>query len=220
MIDPDTLSQLESLKISTRPLLVCDVDEVILHLVAPFEELLDEQGYELRKKAVKLDGNIFSKEDGAEAELQLVWTVLNQLFKEQATRQKMVDGAAESLKDIHENNDIVLLTNLPHIFGDTRRNHLASMDIAYPMVTNIGAKGPALKWLKDKSDVAMAFVDDTPHHLESVGTFTPDTHLFHFMADREFRGMIELPPAVKLSTGNWPKAGIAVKNALNGKDDG
>jgi hypothetical protein len=219
MLDPDTLSQLEALETMTRPLLVCDVDEVILHLVAPFEQLLDEQGYELRKKTIQLNGNIFSKEDGSEAELQLVWTVLTQLFEEQSTRQAMVEGASTVLQGLHRNVDILLLTNLPHKFGDTRRDYLANINIPYPLVTNSGAKGPVLKWLEERNKVVTAFVDDTPHHLESVHSSTPDTHLVHFMANREFRDMIGKPPSVILSTGDWSEAGIALKKALTGRND-
>lgn len=220
MLDPDTLTQLEALEMMHRPLLVCDVDEVILHLVAPFEQLLDEQGYELRKKTIQLNGNIFSKEDGAEAELQLVWSVLNQLFHEQAKRQDMVDGASNVLQELHRDIDILLLTNLPHSFGDTRRDYLAAIDIPYPLVTNSGAKGPVLKWLEDRNKVKTAFVDDTPHHLESVNNFTPDTHLVHFMANKEFRDMIGKPPSVILSTGNWLEAGNAIEKVLTGRNNG
>jgi len=66
-----------------RPLLICDVDEVVLHLVDPFVEVIEERGFELRTRAFKLTGNVFHRETGAEATQAQVWEGLTQLFEEQ-----------------------------------------------------------------------------------------------------------------------------------------
>ncbi len=215
MIDPNTLEQLDKLAPITRPLLVCDVDEVILHLVAPFEQLLDERGMELRKKMVKLNGNVFHKSDGREADQNDIWEVLNQLFEQQAERQTVVEGAVSILAELSNDIDIVLLTNLPHEYGDLRRSYLGEAGIPYPLVTNSGIKGPAMRWLDQQNQFKTAFMDDTFHHLESVSEHTPETFLVHFMADDEFRNKTKsLDPPV-LSTGDWREAGDAVRSALN-----
>ncbi len=214
MIDPQTLSQLEALKPTTRPLIVCDVDEVILHLVAPFEILLGERGMELRKKLVKLTGNVFHLSDGREATQEDIWDTLNTLFEEQAERQNPVDMASHVLEELSIEFDILLLTNLPHEYGDLRRHHLAQLNIDYPLITNSGKKGPALDWLSQQSARKMAFIDDTYHHLESVREHAPDVFLIHFMADEKFRNnTLPLDPPV-LSTGDWREAGAAVQSAL------
>ncbi len=220
MPEAATLAQLQSLTPSNRPLVVCDVDEVILHLVAPFEQLLCEHGFELRKKAVRLTGNIFHFESGEEASQQEVWSVLDILFAEQATRQNPVEGAVEVLRDLEKTFDIVLLTNLPEKYGDLRRDYLASIDLPYPVVTNSGLKGPALKWLGESWGSEIAFIDDTPQHLESVHKHLEEAHLVHFMANHEFRTMIGELNSVLLSTGDWQEAGQAIYAALNGKGDG
>ncbi len=215
MIDPETKMQLERLAPITRPLLVCDVDEVILHLVAPFEQLLSERGMELRKKLVKLNGNVFYKSDGREADQNDIWEVLNQLFKEQAMRQAVVADATNVLAELANDIDIVLLTNLPHEYGNLRRDYLNSAGIPYPLVTNSGVKGPAMRWLDQQNYLKTAFMDDTFHHLESVSEHTPETFLIHFMADDEFRNKTKpLDPPV-LSTGDWREAGDAVRTALS-----
>ncbi len=220
MPETATLAQLQSLIPSNRSLVVCDVDEVILHLVAPFEQLLAERGFELRKKAVRLTGNIFHLESGEEASQQDVWAALDILFAEQATRQNPVDGAVEVLRDLDKSFDIVLLTNLPEKYGDLRRDYLASIDVPYPVVTNSGLKGPALKWLGESWGSEIAFIDDTPQHLESVRNHYREAHLIHFMANVEFRTMIGELNSVLLSTGDWQEAGQAIQTALNGKGDG
>lgn len=214
MIDPNTQTQLDKLEPISRPLLVCDVDEVILHLVEPFEKLLRERGMELRKKLVKLQGNVFNISDGSEASQEDIWQILNQLFDEQAERQSPVEGACDVMAELASDFDIVLLTNLPHEFGDIRRRHLENLGIPYPLVTNSGLKGPPMEWLNTRSPHKMAFMDDTHHHLESVREFAPQTFIVHFMADDTFRKMTKpLDPPV-VSTGNWRDAGNAVRAAL------
>lgn len=215
MIDPETVKQFNQLDPITRPLLVCDVDEVILHLVAPFEQLLEERGMELRKKVIKLNGNVFHKSDGSEVAQKDIWAVLDQLFKEQAMRQAVVEDAANVLGELSRDIDIILLTNLPHEYGDLRRTYLGEAGIPYPVVTNSGVKGPAIQWLDQQNHLKTAFMDDTFHHLESVSEHTPETFLVHFMADDEFRTITKpLEPPV-LSTGNWREAGDAVRSALS-----
>lgn len=202
-IDQITQQQLEQLPPVKRPLVVCDVDEVILHMVEPFEKLLDEHGFELRRNVAKLVGSVFAVSDGREAEHSEVWKMLGQLFEQQTSRQHIVEGVVASLKRLNSRFDILLLTNLPHIYGDVRRSFLASLDIGYPVVTNTGAKGPVLKWLFDNRMQELVFIDDTVVHLESVKDHTPDTHLIHFMADQTYRAMTKLPETVLLSTGDW-----------------
>ena len=94
--DVDTVAQLSRLGYGEgadvahthdRPLLICDVDEVVLHLVDPFEDLLRERGYVLKDHSFQLTGNIFDERTGREATQQEVWDSLDQLFGEQDRRQ-------------------------------------------------------------------------------------------------------------------------------------
>ena len=56
-----------------KPLLICDVDEVVLHLVDPFVEVLQERGYVLKDHSFRLTGNVYHAETGHEASQQEVW---------------------------------------------------------------------------------------------------------------------------------------------------
>lgn len=44
MISEDTRRQLEGLRLAAGPLLICDVDEVVLHFTREFEDFLATQG--------------------------------------------------------------------------------------------------------------------------------------------------------------------------------
>ena len=198
---------------SRRPLLVCDVDEVVLHLVAPFEQVLIERGYELRTRSFKLTGNIFHCETGAEATQADVWQALAQLFEEQAQRQALVDGAAEALNGLVRDVDVVFLTNLPHQFGAIRRDYLISHGLDMPLLTNTGSKAPAFERLKARRP-AVGFVDDTPINLTQVGEAHEDVALFHFMADETFRAMAGPLDNVHLSSGDWVETADHMRRVL------
>ncbi len=151
--DMFTLEQLAALgydgtaTVSKRPLLACDVDEVVLHLVDPFEAVMNERGFELRAHAFQLTGNIFEMETGREATQAEVWSGLDQLFNEQADRQGMVDGVVEGLTALGEHVDVIFLTNLPHTFGDIRRDYLRSLGLQQPLLTNARVESPCPAYL-------------------------------------------------------------------------
>ena len=219
-MDDDTREQIERLHAGgfgreRRPLLVCDVDEVVLHLVSPFEAVLDERGYELRSRSFKLTGNIFHRESGREATQGDVWEALAQLFEEQSTRQLLVDGVAEGLAEIARDVEIVFLTNMPHQFAAARRAHLEAKGLPYPLLTNTGTKATGIAALKPGRPL-VGFVDDTPTNLLQVAEAHPDVALFHFMADDAFRGMVDPMDGVTISTGNWREAAPHIRAALAG----
>ncbi len=219
--DDQTLGQLEELgylgaspKEHDRPLLICDVDEVILHLVNPFVAVIKERGFELKSHSFKLTGNVFHKDTGAEATQEEVWAGLTQLFQEQDQRQGIVDGAAEGLKGLHEHIDIVFLTNMPHEFGDIRRSYLSNNNISYPLITNTGSKVPAIEIIQSRCSKPVGFIDDTPKNLKQVREGARDVQLFHFMANEEFRELAGEIDGAHFSTGHWPTAQNGILSVL------
>ena len=198
---------------TARPLLVCDVDEVVLHLVAPFEQVLGERGYELRTRSFKLTGNIFHVESRREATQADVWAALTQLFEEQERRQELVEGAVEALSDLARDLDIVFLTNMPHDFREIRRRHLAALGLDHPLLTNTGTKATGIAELK-RGRPAVGFVDDTPVNLAQVAEAHDDVDLFHLMADATFRAMVGPIDGVHVSTGDWAEAAVHMRRVL------
>ena len=60
-IDTETRRQIDELEITQGPLILCDVDEVALHFVAPFEAHLRRNGFELIARSYGLTGNIVDR---------------------------------------------------------------------------------------------------------------------------------------------------------------
>ena len=198
-----------------KPLLVCDVDEVVVHLVDPFVTIMEERGYELRSHAFQLTGNVFERETGREATQEEVWEGLTQLFKEQERRQGIVDGVVDGLNGLSDSADVIFLTNMPHPFGDIRRAYLASRGLEVPLVTNSRSKVPAIRILASHCTAGIGFVDDTPKNLQQVADALPDVKLFHFMANDTFRDLAQKVDGIHFSTGDWAEARQGMEMAFN-----
>ena len=67
--DPETARQIAELARDDRPLLVLDVDEVVLEFIRPFTGYLGTLGLELQPDSFRLHGNIVDQRDaGGSAE--------------------------------------------------------------------------------------------------------------------------------------------------------
>ena len=197
-----------------RPLLICDVDEVILHLVEPFIHVIEELGYELKSRSFKLTGNVFHRDTGREATQAEVWQGLDLLFQQQDRRQLLVGGAGEALAELSRDLDIVFLTNMPHAYRELRKVHLANHALAHPLITNTGSKVAAVRVLQSHHDAPVGFIDDTPRNLEQVRDEVEGVHLFHFMANEDFRSLAGEITGTSVSTGDWGAASSAIRKTL------
>lgn len=214
--DPETVRQIEALSRDTRPLLVLDVDEVVLEFVAPFVRYLDHRGYTFRSESFRLHGNVVAKEDGSEAPAEMVSGLLDDFFHAQETWQTPAKGVREALDRLSGMAEIVMLTAMPHAHRERRRALLDRLGIAHPLVTTEKAKGPAVSLLAGARSAPVAFVDDIPHNLVSVGTSYPRAGLFHLMAHEGMRKLLPPLPAGVVETWNWDDAAAKLERALAG----
>ena len=196
------------------PLLICDVDEVVLHLVDPFVEVLKERGYDLKSHSFKLTGNVFHRETGREATQEEVWAGLDQLFSEQSVRQQVVTGAVDALNSLSGEIEIIYLTNMPHAYRDHRIGHLNSHGLQHKLITNSGSKVDAIRQLTASRSAKVGFVDDTPLNLSQVREHVDSVNLFHFMANDTFRNMVSPIDGVHISTGCWTEASNCIRDQL------
>jgi len=205
-IDPETLRQIEELSHDDRPLLVLDVDDVVLEFIRPFPRYLQQEGYRLTLGDFRLHGNVFHVETGAEAERERVAELLASFFDNQSDWQTLADGAADAIATIARDAEVVLLTAMPHRHRDVRRRHLDALGLPYPLLTTEMAKGPAILRLRGATERPVAFVDDMPHNLTSARDAVPDAHLFHLMAENALRALIPPPPDGITIVDDWHDA--------------
>jgi hypothetical protein len=212
--DPETARQIDELARDERPLLVLDIDEVVLEFVRPFGGYLNSIGLNLRTDSLRLHGNIVSLETGLAVENARVTTVLDAFFGVQADWQILADGAAEAVAGLAGKAEIVLLTAMPHRHRAVRRAHLDRLGFPYPLVTTEAAKGPAIRRLRGAKPRPVAFVDDLPPNLISVAGSVPDAALFHLMAHAGLKAMLPPLPEGITAVEGWRDAAPRIAEAL------
>lgn len=212
--DPETARQIAELSLDTRPLLVLDVDDVVMEFLRPFMRYLDAQNLELSFTSFRLSENIRRKTSGETVDTAAVAALIDGFFAEQAAWQQPLDGAADAIAALAGAAEVVLLTAMPHKHRATRRAHLDELGFRYPLLTTEAAKGPAIRRLRGITTRPVAFVDDIPQNLVSVRAALGDAHLFHLTAMPSMRSIMPpLPDGVTL-VDDWPDAGPRIAAAL------
>ena len=78
---------LSHIRLGERPLIVCDVDDVVLQFIDPFQLFLESQGHEFLPRSFRLHGNIISKADGTAIEDQQVSRLIEAFFEAHALKR-------------------------------------------------------------------------------------------------------------------------------------
>ncbi|MEQ1952669.1 hypothetical protein [Mesorhizobium sp. CN2-181] len=212
--DPETARQIAELSLDTRPLLVLDVDDVLMEFVRPFMLFLDAQGLELTLATFRLHGNIRDKKTGEALDREPVSALIDGFFAVQAEWQTPLEGAVGAIAELARQAEIVMLTAMPHRHRATRRAHLDRLGFPYPLLTTETAKGPAIRELRGMTARPVAFVDDIPHNLVSVRAAVSEAHLFHLMALPQMRSLLPpLPEQIEI-VDDWREAEPRIAAAL------
>jgi len=203
---PLVLNQIRALPKADRPLIVCDVDEVILHMAGHFIEFLKARDLALITGSYKLSGNIAPAGSDTPIAQADVRRLIDSFFDEESHRQQMVEGADEALRALHADWDIVLLTNLPGAHNKpVRERLLQGFGIPYPVVTNSGPKGGAVAALAAGRPTPLVFIDDSPVNHVSVNVSLPSAVQIQFVADETFRTSVKAAEHIDLLTGDWER---------------
>lgn len=186
-----------------RPLLICDVDEVIVHFIRDFEQFLGDRGLRLVITGFQLSGSIHRLDTERPLVGHECAELVAEFFDERTHAMQPIEGAIESLQAVSTFAEVVLLTNLPIEAGDARRQNLKSHGLDFPVITNTGPKGPAIKALAAKSNRAVAFVDDSPNFIESSHEYAPHVTTVHFLQDPRFAPHAPDHGFIGLRSDNW-----------------
>lgn len=178
----------------SRPLLISDCDEVLLHMVSHFSDWLrDAHGLHF---CLDTPGFVEAVTDAAGRPVapDIVWPLLDGFFDAEMHRQNIVPGAFDALQTIGEVADIVILTNIGDQYHANRVEQLGRFDIRHRVLCNRGGKGrPVAELVAALKPSAVVFVDDLPVHHESVAKHAPNVWRLHMVA--EPRVAAHVPPA-------------------------
>ena len=169
----------------TRPLIISDCDEVLLHMIVPFGQWLDET----QDVSFKLIGNDFSsairdKVSGEPVEPAEIWRLLGAFFDGEMHRQSPILGAVGAMNTLKQHADVVVLTNLADRHNAARTRQLAQHGIEVRVFTNQGPKGPALQAILDEYKPSHAvFIDDLAQHHGSAAEMVPQIDRLHLCGE-------------------------------------
>lgn len=213
-LHPRTRTEIEDLRLDGAPLVVCDVDEVVLSFVGGFERHIERRGHFLDPKSYALAGNVKRRSDASALSRAEVEALLEEFFIRDAGRLDLVPGAVESLAALARQAQVVLLTNIPAAYRGQRRANLRGHGLDYPVVVNEGPKGPAVAHIAARVKEPLFFLDDAPENLRSVAIDVPHARLIHFIADARFEALCEEVAEVHLRTRFWERARRFVEEGI------
>ena len=199
----DETTDIEDVPLRDRPLVVCDVDEVVLEFLTPFTRYLRANDHDLLPRSFRLHGNIVSTRDGQQPDDATVSAFLEAFFGVQDKWQTPAERVIETLTSLAEDADIVFLTAMPPRHRPVRRALLDGFGLHFPMIATEQPKGPVLARLHGERDQPVVFIDDIERNLLSVGAAVPDCLLINLMANADFRPFLPVPSEGIVSAENW-----------------
>lgn len=195
-----------------KPLLICDCDEVLLHMVRHFGVWLGEaheidfspNGGDFATSMKRRDGTAIPRDE--------MWSLLDGFFPAEMARQTLVPHAREALADIARAADIVILTNLGDHCRDARIAQLADHGIAHRVECNQGGKGePVARLVAEHGGPVTVFVDDLAVHHDSVARHAPQVHRLHMVSEPALAPHVPAAPAAHARIDDWRDAAMWIE---------
>lgn len=192
----------------SRPLIITDCDEVLLHMVVPFREWLDEHHdvhFDMRERGFA--EALRHKDSGIPLERELVWQLLVGFFDTEMHRQMPIAGAVDAIGRLSRIADIVVLTNIGERHHQQRVEQLAAHGLSFPVHWNHGPKGaPLTAIVADRQPSAALFIDDLAEHHQSVAEHAPGVWRLHMVGEPEIAPDIDAASHAHARIDSWAEA--------------
>lgn len=199
----DETTDIKDVSLRDKPLVVCDIDEVVLEFLTPFTRYLRANDHDLLPRSFRLHGNVVSMRDGTQPDDAAVSQFLEAFFVAQDQWQTPAERVVETLTSLADHADIVFLTAMPPRHRPVRRALLDSFALHFPMIATEQPKGPVLARLHGGRQQPVVFIDDIERNLLSVGEAVPHCLLINLMANADFRPFLPVPAEGIVSAENW-----------------
>jgi len=196
---------------SKKPLIICDVDEVVLEFIVPFQNYLASIDHRLHADSFHLDGNVRRIADDVPATKGEVGAFLEAFFSTQDKWQTPARGASAALAGLKDDADIVFLTSMPPRHQMVRRTVLDLHGFPYPIIATEEAKGPIAGSLIGNRSIPSVFLDDIARNLHSVHEHAPSCLLINLMANEAFKALAPDPGEGVHKARDWTHAGELIR---------
>lgn len=158
-----------SLSARTRPLIIADCDEVLLHMVVPFRAWLDETHGIDFNFASPFEEALRHKDSGDPVERALIWELLSGFFETEMHRQTPIAGAVQAMHRLATRADLVIVTNIGEEQAVARSAQLRAVGLDAPVIGNRGGKGPVVaRLMAQRQPPLTLFIDDLENNHSSV----------------------------------------------------
>jgi len=210
-LDPFVEAQISALEIDgDRPLIITDADEVLFQFMAGLEAFILENEMIFDWSSFALTGNIRDAKSNEPIEAGEVKKLLGEFFTARAAGLEPVAGAAAALKRLSQRAQIVVLSNVPENAITARLDCLRDNDMDYPLIANIGAKGPAVRALLGDTPRTAIFIDDIPHNHKSVAETSEAVLRLHFIAHPKLAALLGPAEYSDQRLNSWPEIEAAI----------
>lgn len=206
----------KNIQLRHRPLIVSDVDEVVLEFLNPFKAFLESCGRTLLPRSFRLTGNIIDRASDQPVTENEVKDLLDAFYQTQDQWQTPATQVVETLAALSDDADIVFLTAMPPHHAAIRRTLLDRLHLPYPLLASEEPKGPIVQKLHGGRSVPLVFVDDILRNLQSVQNHAPSCLLINLMVNAEFRALAPRPDASMRSVADWPEAAAVIRAHFGG----
>jgi hypothetical protein len=177
----------DHITLSDRPLIVSDIDEVVLEFLTPFENFLQTRRHTLLPRSFSLYGNVVDTTTGIAARNAEVDAWEEEFYASQNDWQIPARHVRETLERLSQHADIVFLTAMPPRHSLERRKLLDHCQLPYPLLATETPKGPVVQALHKGRKQPVIFIDDIARNHQSVRTHVPECLLIQLMANELFR---------------------------------
>ena len=191
-----------------KGLLICDCDEVLLHMVRHFGVWLRERhDIDFTANGGDFATSMKRRNGGPPPTREEMWGLLDQFFPAEMHRQTLVPHAREALAALSEIADVVILTNLGDHNRQPRIEQLLGHDMPYRVETNQGGKGdPVSRLVAEFGDPVTVFVDDLAVHHASVAKHAPHVHRLHMISEPDLAPNVPAAPDAHARIDDWRTA--------------
>ncbi|MCA1439137.1 hypothetical protein I6F07_02655 [Ensifer sp. IC4062] len=207
-------------RLGQRPLIVSDVDEVVLEFLTPFKLFLESRQLRLLPSSFRLTGNIVDLQSGEAASEATVKALLDAFYDAQERWQTPAALVVKTLAELSAEADIVFLTAMPPRHAARRRALLDALGLPYPLLASEEPKGPLVKYLHGARELPAVFIDDILRNLHSVRDHAPSCLLINLMANAEFRALAPAPDVGIHVAADWAEAARLIRSHLRAAVNG
>ncbi|MBB3911717.1 HAD family hydrolase [Sphingomonas desiccabilis] len=191
-----------------KPLLICDCDEVLLHMMRHFRDWLDtDHDIDLQLAEGSFERAMRHRADGELVTRETMWSLIDGFFPAEMDRQTLVPHAEEALAALGQRAEIVILTNLRDHCRESRIAQLSTHGIVHRVECNQGPKGePVARLVAEHGGPVTVFVDDLATHHDSVAQHAPGVHRLHMVSEPDLAPHVPPAPAAHARIDDWREA--------------